>query len=45
MVLLADDREPVLPYRHDGGDDADPEVGVLKRVTLFDMRFEEGGVA
>ena len=45
MVLLADDCEPVLPYRHDGGDDADLEVGVLQRVALFDMRFEEGGVA
>ena len=44
MILLTDDCEPVLPYGHDGGDNADPEIGVLKRVALFDMRFEEGGV-
>ena len=45
MVLLTDDREPILPYRHDGGDNTDLEIGVLQRVALLDMRFEEGGVA
>ena len=45
MILLTDDCEPILPYCHDGSDNADLEIGVLQRVALFNMCFEEGGVA
>src|SRR5215510_9807860 len=45
MVLLADDRELVLPDPYNGGDHPNLEVGSLKRVALLDMRLEEGDVA
>src|SRR5262245_5420152 len=45
MVLLADDRELVLPDPDNGGGHPNLELGILKRVTLLDMRLEEGSVA
>src|SRR5262249_35440768 len=45
MVLLADNRELVLPDPHNGSDHPNLEVGILKRVALLDMRLEEGDVA
>src|SRR5262249_8138547 len=45
VVLLADDREFVLPDRDDGGDDADPQSCALQKIALLDMRLQKAGVA
>src|SRR6185295_1335690 len=45
VILLANDRETVLPDRDNGGDDTDFERGTFERVALLDMGFEERCVA
>ena len=45
MVLLADQRDPVVPDADDRLDDADAQSGRVERVALLDMRFEIADIA
>jgi hypothetical protein len=44
VILLAGERDPVLPNPDDRGDDADLETGAFEHPTLFDMRFDVSDV-
>src|SRR5271170_868533 len=45
MVLLAGERDPVIPDAYDRLDDADAQSGHVERVALLDMRLEIADVA
>jgi hypothetical protein len=45
VVLLALDRQAILPNGDDGRDDADLEAQALERIALLDVRLEKSGVA
>jgi hypothetical protein len=45
MVLLAGDRDPVIPDADDALDDADPQSSGFERVALLDVGFEVAEIA
>src|SRR5205085_7240113 len=45
MVLLAGDRDPVVPVADDRFDDADLQPGRVEPIALLDMGFEVAEVA